>query len=47
MDVILKKYGTALKDAEYASKPEWQHVLTTAKAALAVVSEPGLDAPDP
>lgn len=44
MDVVLNRYGTELKDAEYVAKPEWQHVLATAKAVLAVVSEPGTDA---
>ena len=41
MDIVLSKYGTKSKDAEYVTMPEWQHVLVTAKAALAVVSEPG------
>lgn len=41
MDIVLNKYGTKSKDAEYVTTPEWQHVLVTAKAALAVVSEPG------
>lgn len=45
MDVVLNKYGTELTDAEYVAKPEWAQVLATAKAALAVVSEPGRDAP--
>lgn len=39
-DAVLDKYGTKLRDAEYVAKPEWAQVLATAKAALAVVSEP-------
>ena len=34
---VLKTYGGSLTDAQYIAKPEWQHVLDTAKAALAAV----------
>ncbi len=43
--VMLKTYGPDLTDAQYTEKPEWQHVLATAKAALAVVRANGKHLP--
>ena len=37
---MLKTYGGGLTDAQYTARPEWQHVLATAKAALVAVRAP-------
>jgi hypothetical protein len=34
LDVVLTKYGTTLKDAEYFSKPEWVEVERRAEDAM-------------
>ncbi|MCD5977716.1 SCO4402 family protein [Pseudomonas quasicaspiana] len=38
LDVIFEKYGTALSDAEYLTKPEWIYVIESSKNALLELS---------
>ena len=38
LDVIFEKYGTALSDAEYLTKPEWAYVIESSKNALLELS---------
>jgi hypothetical protein len=38
LDVIFEKYGTALSDAEYLTKPEWAYVIESSKHALLELS---------
>jgi hypothetical protein len=41
IETLFDKYGTRLTDAEYLARPEWEHVLATAKAALRLLVENG------
>jgi len=40
LDAVLDQYGTALTDAAYLAKPEWQHVVDAAQSALQALKQP-------